>query len=501
MANNGKLIGIIVLLAAFLLGAFSSILITSPSILDTDSSTYIIVVMLMLPVMIIFSAKEDLKLSNRLSSTIFGLALFAVFVLVTAFARIAFSFAFMSYRIDAFIWPVFIMALVAIIFGFDGIRKMKVLVVYSIFASPLLLLPLFALNGAWALANSNFVYALLKVLGVPLSKIGSTFSGLSGPTITISTTCVSLGTFVALAMFMIPVAYLYKGSIRRKALWLLGGIVLMVALNLARMIAVILAGAYYGLGNSVLIFHAFAGQILFYIAVIVMILLGGRFGLHIQKLSRQTMAKHRPARGATATLSIALVLGLVALVLASQYGSALMAPALLFSGNSSVTQSALIGKVIISLENANSNILQLYTSNTLLLYGLQNTTSNSTIYAMIKLNARPDGGYIITNNYSSIKGKRTALLPNGITLHEAIITSKNTTFEIDYFSMPYVLGGKYVTENYELFAPINESYRIRTCIPSSGVANGAEAAMYNALSMSNATVGFMCAAYNIAKSA
>ena len=64
MPERSKAIGIIALLAAFIIGALNSILITNPSILDTDSSTYIIVVMLMLPLLIIFSGKEELMLTK-----------------------------------------------------------------------------------------------------------------------------------------------------------------------------------------------------------------------------------------------------------------------------------------------------------------------------------------------------------------------------------------------------------------------------------------------------
>ncbi|MGC8651632.1 MAG: exosortase/archaeosortase family protein [Candidatus Micrarchaeia archaeon] len=504
MADKGKTIGIIVLLVAFALGAVNSVLVTNPSILDTDSSTYVIVVMLMLPVMIIFSAKEDLKLVSKPSSAIYGAAIFVAFLLIMVLSRLELSFAYFSYRLDTFIWPIFIMALVATLFGPDGVRKMKALPVYALFASPLLLLPLFGFNGAWASANSSLVYAMLKAFGVPLSRIGNTFSGLSGPAITISATCVSLGTFVALLMFMIPVAYLYRGSMKGKILWLAAGVVLMLLLNILRIASVMLAGAYYGLDSSVLLFHLFAGQVLFYIAVIAMIILGGRFGLHIEKLGAQRSSRHQALHSnAIAPLALALLFGGMALALTTQYGSAINTPALLFDSNSSITQSALIGRIIASLESTHSNIVQLYTSNTLLLYSLDNKSANSTIYALVALNRHPNGGYIITNNYSTESDAHATLLANGIALKGISIGVQNRTFEVDYFSVPYNVEGAYVTEDYELFAPSNESYKIPLCnaAMSNGLANNLESELYNALEIHGMSTGFMCAAYRIAESA
>ncbi|MEM0149441.1 MAG: exosortase/archaeosortase family protein [Candidatus Micrarchaeaceae archaeon] len=504
MADRGKIIGLGILLFAFVIGAANSILITNPSILDTDSSTYIIVVMLMLPILIIFTAKEDLKLSYKPLNIACGTALFVAFIIFMVFSRLSMSFAYASYRIDAFILPIFIMALAALLFGLDGIRKMKLVVVYAFFASPLLLLWLFGLNGLWANANAGFVYAVLKAFGIPLVKIGNTFSGLAGSAITISTACVSLGTFVALIMFMIPVAYLYEGSLKNKTLWLIGGFLLMVLLNILRITFVLLLGTYYGLSSSLMAFHLLAGIVLFCIAIIIMVLIGNRFNLHIKKIKP---ARRRNNRGLGAKevvpLAIALAFGFITFALTSTYSSALYAPAISFNANASITQTLAVARVVTSLEGAHQNILELYASNSVLLFGLRNSTSNITTYVIVTLYREPEGGVITTSNYSSISSMRAALLKNGVSLKAALIRSGNSTFMTDYFSLPYSVNGAYVTENYEFFIPSNESTRVQMCNarPGEDAINAIYTSLYNTLSAHNASQQYLCASYEIANGA
>ena len=72
-SKKAKMLGIAVILAAFLLGSINSILATGPSVTDTDPSTYIIVVMLMLFFLIAASAKEALKFEFNMKNIGYGI--------------------------------------------------------------------------------------------------------------------------------------------------------------------------------------------------------------------------------------------------------------------------------------------------------------------------------------------------------------------------------------------------------------------------------------------
>ncbi|MGC8669663.1 MAG: exosortase/archaeosortase family protein [Candidatus Micrarchaeia archaeon] len=504
--DKSKLVGILVLLVAFLAGTLNSILITNPSILDTNASTYVIVVMLMLPVMIIFSAKENLKLLGRPINLLLGFASFIIYIIIEITAMANLSFAFMSYRIDAFLWPLLLISLIVILFGIDGIKKLKHLIIYAIFASPVLLLPLFTLNPIWTNINSGFVYSILKLIGINFVKMSNTLFGGAGSLITISSSCVSLGTFVALIMFMIPVAYLYKGSFKSKALWVISGFILMVLFNILRIAVVLLAGVYYGLSSSILIFHLFAGQILFYIAIVIMLLIAKFFNLYIEKIDHRKIEKRarfsRFSKLTILSISIALAFGFTSFALSFDFNSFIIAPAISFTAAQNLTQNVMVGNILLSLKNTHSDVLLLSSSNSTITYGLYNKTKNSTIYAMITLNKNPEGG-IIAANYSSIRDRHTILMKNGIAIKSAIVVSDNVTFIVNYFSMPYLVNGKYVTENYDLFITKNETSNVNFCSPDvkKDLINEVDTMLLNLFNDNSAHDNMMCVSYYIADSA
>ena len=290
--RKAKTLGIAALFVAFLLASINSIAVSSLSVLDTDPSTYVIVVMLMLFLFMVFSLKEDLKFEYEFRNIAYATAFFAAYVLILSYSRVALSLAFQSYRIDALLFPLLLTAMITALFGLSGIRKMKYLIVYAVFASPLVLLPVLSLNGAFARLNAVIVYGLLKAIGMPVSNSGLVISVGKLSSITISTTCVSLGVFAAFIMFLLPVAYLYEGDSKSKALWVFSGFALMLFLNILRMFGLSLIGIYYGLNAAVLTsFHSFAGQILFYIGIVVMVLIAYKYKLYVKKVKKAKRQK------------------------------------------------------------------------------------------------------------------------------------------------------------------------------------------------------------------
>jgi Transmembrane exosortase (Exosortase_EpsH). len=165
-----RVVGISALLAGFILAAMNSIRITGLSVSDSDPSTYIIVVMLMLLVAIVLSVKYAPDPELKKSNVAIGLSLLAIYVLAISYARGAMSFLFISYRIDALLFPIILASLIILIFGIKGLKRMKFLVIYSIFASPLLLLPTFQISSPFTAFNAYVVFDTLKAIGIPVLK-------------------------------------------------------------------------------------------------------------------------------------------------------------------------------------------------------------------------------------------------------------------------------------------------------------------------------------------
>ena len=388
---------------AFLLASINSIAVSNLNVLDTDPSTYVIVVVLMLFVFMFFSLKEDLKFEYEKKNILYATAVFVIYLLLLSYFRVALSYAFQSYRVDALLFPSLLTSMIMALFGINGIKKMKYLIVYSVFASPSILLPILSLNNAFAMVNAAVVYGLLKAVGMPVSNAGLVISVGNASSVTISTTCVSLGIFAAIVMFLIPVAYLYEGKAKPKALWLCSGCFLLLVLNILRMFGLSLIWIYYGINSAENTFHAFAGQILFYITIIIMVLLAYKYGLYVKKVKKDKGRSKKVERlqmNLIAPVVVAIAFGAVAFLLSSQYSTATYAPAIFFDRNMSIRNSAVNAAEFRSINNTGANVMQIGNLQSGSLFVLQGNSTNSSTYVIATPLPNPAPGETVTS-YSS----------------------------------------------------------------------------------------------------
>jgi exosortase/archaeosortase family protein len=345
---------------------------------------------------------------------------------------------------------------------------------------------------------------------VPVSKAGVKLFAGAGSSIAISTTCVSIGTFLALFMFLLPLAYLYDGRLGKKALWLVSGVVLILLLNILRMLTVVLIWVYYGIGSAANTFHLFAGQFLFYLAIIVMLLVSGRYALGLERLGKDTrkdlarfyMTKRK---GIYATVALLLALALVSLFLAAGYGRQLYASPALFGNASQLNNLMLNERVLSALHSSGDNVTEIGGTPVGYLFSLSNNPSkiNSSVFVVANISYSPFPDYSIPA-FTPVGGAHAYLLNDGITIMAQSALSENSLFDVNYFSVPYNVSGDWVTVNYLMFRKVNSS-----SMPGCGALRGspqpqqlAEAYIYNILSSQNySTRGFMCESYNVASSA
>ena len=508
MSNKrAKIFGILIIFAAFLVASIGSLMVTSPSVLDTNAETYVIVVMLMLFVFIIFSAKSDVEFEYRRKNILYAVILLALYLFLLSYLRVSLSTAFLSYRIDALLFPLLLLCFVVLVFGFSGARKMWSLIAYAFFASPLLLIPVLNLNNAFANVNANLVYNIVKATGAPATREGLVIFSRLGANITISGTCVALGTFVAFVMFLIPLAYLYEGTLRRKLYWVVSGTALMLALNTARMLLIALVWVYYGLGNAVTTFHIFAGQLIFYISIIAMVLIAGKYGLGIRKAKKGSAADLRnfyavKDKRIFKIAALALGFGVIVLVFNLGYTKAIQAPSILFSHNN-VSRIILTRTILNSISNSGSNITVLNASNTVDMFLLAGVHAdlNRSAYAVtsISYSAVPS---VVLPGYTPLGGVSKYNLESGVTISTQKAQSGKSTFEVNYFSIPYSINGSWIMVNYVIFERINGS-SVPMCqsVSQSGSVNWFESYIYNLAANGGGSGGLMCQSYRIASSA
>lgn len=500
--DRNRIIGLSAVMVALLLNLFVSVYITGLVVSDTDPTTYIIVVMLMLFVFTAMYVKDKLLVPRvKRTGVAAGAVLLAFYVLAVSYSRAWLSMLFMSYRVDMLLLPLFLMSVIVAVYGFDGVRRMKLLIIYSVFASPLLLLPVLNLNPQFALFNAYAVSGMSGAIGLPLVQSGILLTAPSSSTISISSTCADIGAFAALVMFMVPLAYLYDGKLWKKALWMAAGVALLLLFNLVRMVSIVLIWLYYGITNAVYVFHLFAGEILFVIAIVVMMLIAFKFGMRMpQAAPRKTNARRRamPSRKVSyAPLAIAAAFGIVGLVLSLPYLGSINIHA--GAGAPSVpAYSRLDAYVLSTLEYAHENITQLGNTNTSMSFVLGDL-ANGSRQVFVVVNYTPRVTYPASLALENETSRSTALLRSGIAVRSVIMESGNATFAASYFSAPYNGSSGTAGLSYLFLQEVNATYPECTQAALVPPVDAFEAAVYDALHFSYSN-GVMCEAYAVANS-
>ncbi len=503
--TKGRVLGIAAIFAALLLSMANSFSITSFTISDVDPTTYTIVVMLMLFLFLAFYAKDDkLRLQKGGRNMAYGALLFAFYFVLLAYSRVALSYLFLTYRVDLLLLPVLLLALVVTVFGFNGVRRMRAIFIYALLASPIVLLPIIGVHHQFAVFNSYIVYDTLRAIGIPVVHSGLLITAPSSYSISIAETCADIGAFIALLMFLLPIAYLFDGKLSKKIAWVAAAIALMFLLNIARMSSIALIWAYYGIGNAIATFHIFIGQILFYATIVVMFVLSYKFGLGVPGSKRRNPArKQREATAATHAPQYALCMlfGIIALAFSLPYGSSLRAPLNGFSNaqDQSLTMANIYA--LNALENAHMDITQLGYIYTDAAFALGNSTdyANQT-YVLINYTNRP-ALVGLNAQYNSSGGIGSLLLRNGITLNSELLESYNSTFAVSYFTVPYNDSGSWLSIRYEFIRQINQQPRSCDVSPSDmGLQNYIQSYLYNLLNRGMQTDnGLVCPAFSVAK--
>ncbi len=516
--SKARLLGLAVVLAAFIIAIANSLSITGFQISDTNPTTYVIVVMLMSLLLIAFYMKDgNLQPSFRRANIALASAVFLVYIAILSYSRVALSFLFMSYRIDAFLFVFVLAAIILAVFGASGIKRMKFLLFYVLFASPLLLAPLVSLDKAFTLMNAGVVYDTLRLVGVHVVKVGINLTGASASTISIASTCADIGAFIALLMFLLPLAYLYNGKLKMRAAWVVSGVALMFILNILRMFSISLIWAFYGLNTAISTVHLFIGQVIFYATLVVMILIAYKFGMAIPKASRNVReASSKPKHSARSTPSLAkaysipiafaLAFGIIAFAMSMPYSSSIDVSAYSFNSSTPISYATLGQGVLSILTNSRQNIteLSLIGADYAFSLGASKNTSNLT-YVIVNYTRNPEAG-APNIAYSKVLKSSTILFNNGITLHTGLAVSENQTFVVNYFSLPYYTNGTEVTLRYELLKLVNRTAANSSqCNSLSGykisAVNYLQSSIYNLMHMRSTSYSDMfCSSYDILSS-
>jgi exosortase/archaeosortase family protein len=234
------------------------------------------------------SVVREPTIHDRQLDYIVGLPLLAAALALNVFLPRRLSAMFWVWRIDLLSLPFFVAGLMCVIFGVRAAWRQRLAIVYLLLAWPLPYSVVLrrGFDAVTSLTNS----ALTTVTGfvtwaTPNSAQGGTLFTVvhSGKAFTMSVASACSGVNGIVGFLLVGTAFgaIVRGPRLRKTLWLVGGMVLLWAMNLTRLMLIFGAGGLFGEHFAIEVLHPFVGLITFNIGIVIMLLLLKPAGLRI----------------------------------------------------------------------------------------------------------------------------------------------------------------------------------------------------------------------------
>jgi exosortase/archaeosortase family protein len=217
-----------------------------------------------------------------------GIPLIVAAIAVNEVLPARMSAMFWVYRVDLLTLPFFVAGAVAIIFGSRVLWRQRLAIAFLFLAWPYpyqkyLLGVLNAFTDLTLLGMQKIV--VFAHLAKPSGSLDNTLFIVThhGSTFALSvvSACSGVNGIVGFLLVGSAFAAIVKGPIVRKVLWLLGGMVLLWAINLGRITFIFFAGKEWGEAIAIHVFHPFIGLVTFSLGVLVMLLLIKPLGMRI----------------------------------------------------------------------------------------------------------------------------------------------------------------------------------------------------------------------------
>jgi exosortase/archaeosortase family protein len=232
--------------------------------------------------------KPEPPIHDRQVDYTIGIPLILAAVAINELLPARMSALFWVYRVDLFSLPIFVAGAVAIIFGCRVLWRQKLAIAFLFLAWPYpyqryLLGVLNAFTDVTQLAMKK-IAAWTHLATPALSSDNTVFTVNHHGTnfsLSIVSACSGVNGVIGFLLVGSAFAAIVRGPVVRKVLWLIGGMMLLFALNVGRITFIFFAGKEWGESVAINVFHPFVGLLLFCLGVIVMLLLIRPLGMHI----------------------------------------------------------------------------------------------------------------------------------------------------------------------------------------------------------------------------
>lgn len=241
--------------------------------------------------------RPEPAIHDRQLDYILGIPLLATAVGVNLVFPKRLSTMFWVWRIDLFTLPFFVAGAVVVLFGVRTMWRQRLAIGFLFLAWPL---PYQVLLLRFLPGFTGMTLAGVKTLlqWVPFAKEipsadGSMFQILADKPFQVSVVSACSGVNGMVGFLLVGVAFgaVVKGPKIRKALWLVGGMALLWAINLGRIMFIFWTGKQWGEEVAIDVFHPFIGLVTFNLGVLAMLLVMKPFRLSIDGMSMPKAAE------------------------------------------------------------------------------------------------------------------------------------------------------------------------------------------------------------------
>lgn len=227
-----------------------------------------------------YDLRLDFSLGRLLGAVLIALAI----GMATIVPRTS-GIGFWLLRIDLLSLPVFVAGAIALLYGVRRLWSLRFPILFLFLAWPA---PYVAITGDAMRVSVDATVAVLGVISavLPLATPVGGSPGLfqvgwgdQAIPVSVATACSGINSVVGFGIMGAAMMAVMRGTILRRAAWMVAGLVLVWLMNLFRIEAIFLVGAVASPQLALSVLHPIAGLIIFNVSILIMILVAARFGL------------------------------------------------------------------------------------------------------------------------------------------------------------------------------------------------------------------------------
>jgi len=213
---------------------------------------------------------------------VFAAPLALAYVLLLVWLPSRFANVYWVYRLDMLALPIIVAIATLLVFGLPALLRCSPAFLFFVVGwLPIFdrLVGLVAEPLAWL--DTLAVRGLTAPLGGRVPWRDGSFVAAHGERLSISSACAGMTAVLSMVLVGTLALVALRGTTRARLTWLGAGIALVLAVNVARLVAVVCVARWRGTGAAFSVFHASAGELLFAGSFLALLLLAPRFGLTV----------------------------------------------------------------------------------------------------------------------------------------------------------------------------------------------------------------------------